>query len=77
MERPAIDTCWRTGLAVPECCCPACVEAMLRRFQPALLPDEIRITRTETRSEDLQERPRARRSVPPGQAALDSRAPAD
>jgi len=41
-----MDTCSRTGLSVPECSCAACVEAMLRRFQPELLTGEIRITRT-------------------------------
>jgi hypothetical protein len=46
MKEPAMDTCSRTGLSVPECSCAACVEAMLRRFQPELLTGEIRITRT-------------------------------
>jgi len=31
--------CPRTGLAVPECSCPRCVEAQLRRFHPATLRD--------------------------------------
>jgi hypothetical protein len=37
--------CAETGLTVPECSCPRCLEAMLREFRPALLAEEIRITK--------------------------------
>jgi hypothetical protein len=40
--------CSHTGLAVPECSCKDCFEAMLRRFHPALLDGSIKITRTAT-----------------------------
>jgi hypothetical protein len=32
-------------LAVPECSCTRCLEAMLREFHPAVRPEDIRITR--------------------------------
>jgi hypothetical protein len=48
--------CPDTGLAVPECSCKRCLEAMLREFRPALLAEEIRITRVGGRREPPQPR---------------------
>jgi hypothetical protein len=40
--------CPHTGLAVPECSCRDCLEAMVRRFHRGLLGGPIKITRTAT-----------------------------
>jgi hypothetical protein len=49
------SVCPRTGISLPECCCPECLTELIREHQPGLLdtreiataPDgEIRITRT-------------------------------
>jgi hypothetical protein len=37
-------SCPQTGLAVPECSCPRCLEEQLKQFQPALL-SESRVAR--------------------------------
>jgi hypothetical protein len=37
--------CPDTGLAVPECSCTGCLEAMLREHRPTLLAEQIRVTR--------------------------------
>jgi hypothetical protein len=29
--------CEHTGLSIPECCCPRCCDALLRRYAPELL----------------------------------------
>jgi hypothetical protein len=39
--------CPDTGLAVPECSCKRCLEAMLREFHPHFLTGEIKVTRLE------------------------------
>lgn len=39
-------SCPATGLAVPECSCSSCLEAMLRELHPELLAGEIRVTRS-------------------------------
>jgi len=44
--------CSETGLAVPECSCSTCLEMMLREFGPALLAEEIKITRLTGSGED-------------------------
>jgi hypothetical protein len=48
--------CPDTGLAVPECSCKRCLEAMLREFRPAVLAEEIRITRMPGREEPPRRR---------------------
>ena len=41
-------SCPDTGLAVPECSCTRCLEAMLREFHPAVRPEDVnRIMRYE------------------------------
>jgi hypothetical protein len=32
-----MTSCPQTGLTVPECSCPRCLEEQLRQFQPTLL----------------------------------------
>jgi hypothetical protein len=39
---PAMDFCKDTGLSIPECACPRCLERQLDRFAPAT----IRVRRT-------------------------------
>jgi hypothetical protein len=47
MKGPEMSICSRTGLSVPECSCPDCVQRMLAAFQPERYAEaEIRITRT-------------------------------
>jgi hypothetical protein len=39
---PGIQNCTNTGLAIPECACPICLERQLDQFAPA----RIRVRRT-------------------------------
>ena len=48
--------CPDTGLAVPECSCKRCLEAMLDRFSPHLLNGEFRVSRLQTRDEPPEHR---------------------
>jgi hypothetical protein len=42
-----MSTCPRTGVSVPECCCPDCVERMLAQKLPEVLDaGKIRVSRT-------------------------------
>jgi hypothetical protein len=50
-------TCPQTGLAVPECSCDHCLEAMVREHRPALLAEQIRVKRVT--KPDTSRRPRA------------------
>ncbi len=49
-------TCSETGLTVPECSCKRCLEQMLREFRPALLAEEIRVSRAGEPDEPTQRR---------------------
>lgn len=49
-------SCPETGLAVPECSCKRCLEAMLREFSPDLLAGEIKVTRNRPRAEPGERR---------------------
>jgi hypothetical protein len=44
-----MPVCPQTGVTVPECSCPRCLQDQLRRFQPDLLEadplGEIRVTK--------------------------------
>ena len=42
IKRMEMPTCPHTGITIPECSCAACVEAQIRRHQPALLAMEAR-----------------------------------
>jgi hypothetical protein len=36
-EQAARANCMRTGISVPECSCPRCIEQLIRRHSPDLL----------------------------------------
>ena len=66
--------CPDTGLAVPECSCRRCLEAMLREFRPALLAEEISVTRfAETGSRRRATRPRSTPLRVPRRVACETR----
>lgn len=48
--------CPDTDLAVPECSCKRCLEAMLHRFSPHLLTGEFRVRRLRARDEPPEHR---------------------
>jgi hypothetical protein len=52
IERVARPTCAHTGLSMPECSCPRCLEAMLLEIQPTLLAEEIKVTRLGARRDE-------------------------
>jgi len=56
--------CPHTGLTIPECSCPRCLEEQLRRFQPALLRKKVR--RGARRRPAQRRRPRRLAAWPTG-----------
>ena len=55
-EAVASPRCPETQLAVPECSCKRCLEAMLYRFSPELLAGEMKVTRLSAREEPPERR---------------------
>jgi hypothetical protein len=60
VEGSSMPVCPQTGVTVPECSCPRCLQEQLRRFQPELLEadpiGEIRVTKARSRRPHKRQR---------------------
>jgi hypothetical protein len=57
----AMDTCRHSGISIPECACPACLERLLDTFAPA----QFRIRRTRIHDPLRLEEVRSPHVIPP------------